>query len=138
MEYVVVWSYDNYVPAQIAMGRLQEDGFECWLKDENTVTTMPIWGNALGGIKLMVAKDQAQKAYDVLNQLRQDYKKNLACPKCNSNNLELVSTPRKASTWFSAIGTFFLGDYALSAEKVYHCFNCGNEFPEDKVIETPL
>jgi transcription elongation factor Elf1 len=136
MNYIIVWSYDNYVPAQIAMGRLQEDGFDCWLKDENTVTMNPIWGNAVGGIKLMVAEDQAQKAYDLLNQLRQDYKKQYACPKCNSHNIEYVSTPRKALNWFTAIGSFFIGDYALSVEKVYHCFNCNHEFPEDQAVTT--
>ena len=47
--------------------------------------------------------------------------------------MELVSTPRKAMTWITAISTFFLGDYALTVEKVYHCFNCNNEFPENAV-----
>lgn len=136
MKYVVVWSYDNYVPAHIALGRLEEEGFNCWLKDENTVTLDPILTNAVGGIKLMVAEEQAQDAYNLLMQLRTDYKKKYSCPNCNSHNMELVSSPRKPLNWLSALGTFFLGDYALSADKVYHCFNCGHEFPEDKVITT--
>ena len=137
MEYVIVWSYDNYVPAHIAMGRLQEDGIDCWLKDENTVTMNPLWGNALGGIKLMVAKDQAEKAHEILTQLLQDYRNKITCPKCGSHDLELVSSPRKPMTWLTALSTFFLGDYALTVDKVYHCFKCLNEFPEDQVIRTP-
>ena len=131
MKFVPIRSYDNYVPAHLAMGRLKEDGIECWLKDENTVTIDPILTNAVGGIKLMVEESEAQKAWELLNELMQNYKKIIPCPKCGSNNLELVSTPRKAMTWISAITTFFLGDYALTVEKVYHCFNCNNEFPED-------
>jgi DNA-directed RNA polymerase subunit RPC12/RpoP len=96
----------------------------------------PIWGNAVGGIKLMVAEDQAQEAFNLLNELRQEYKKNYACPKCNSHNIEYVSTPRKALNWFTALGSFFIGDYALSVEKVYHCFNCSHEFPEDQAVTT--
>ena len=61
MKYVPVWSYDNYVPAHIAMGRLKEEGIECWLKDENTVTIDPILANAVGGIKLMVEEEKAKK-----------------------------------------------------------------------------
>ncbi len=33
----------------------EEEGINCWLKDENTVTIDPILTNAIGGIKLMVA-----------------------------------------------------------------------------------
>jgi DNA-directed RNA polymerase subunit RPC12/RpoP len=133
MTFVPVWSYDNYVPAHVAMGRLNEEGFDCWLKDENTVTIDPILTNAIGGIKLMVAEDQAAKAWELLNGLRLAHKKTISCPNCGSHNLELVSTPRKPLTWFSAIFTFLLGDYALTLEKVYHCFDCKHEFPESSV-----
>lgn len=131
VSYVAVWSYDNYIPANIALGRLEEEGFDCWLKDENTVTMNPIWTNAVGGIKLMVEASRAQEAYDLLQQLQQEYRKLRPCPKCGSANVELVSTPRKAITWLSAFTTFFLSDYAMSTDKVYHCFTCKNEFPED-------
>lgn len=129
MQYVVVWSYDNYVTVHLDMGRLQEDGFNCWLKDENTVTIDPILSNAIGGIKLMVSENDAQKAWELLSQLRYDHKKNISCPNCNSHNLELVSTPRKALNWISALSTFFFADYALTVDKVYHCFDCSHEFP---------
>lgn len=132
MDFVTVWSYDNYIPAHIAMGRLKEEGIDCWLKDENTVTLNPIWTNAVGGIKLMVPQPDAKKAWEILETLRQDHKAELSCPKCGSHNIELVSTPRKAANWLSAFATFFLGDYALAVDKVHHCFDCGNEFPEEK------
>lgn len=130
MSFVPVWTYDNYIPAHIDMGRLQDEGFDCWLKDENTVTINPIWGNALGGIKLMVAEEQAAKAVELLQQLRQVYQKTLTCPNCGSHDVELVSTPRKPLNWFAALSTFMIGDYALTVEKVYHCFSCSHEFAE--------
>lgn len=133
MIFIPVWSYDNYVSAHLDLGRLQEDGFNCWLKDENTVTIDPILTNAVGGIKLMVEEGRAKEAWVILNELRQAHKKNSPCPHCGSHNMELVSTPRKALTWFSAIATFLLGDYALTGKKVYHCFNCNREFPENAV-----
>ncbi len=132
MQFVPVWSYDNYVSAHIAMGRLEEDGFNCWLKDENTVTIDPILTNAVGGIKLMVAETEAQKAFELLKQLQREHKATTACPKCNSHNIEVVSTPRKASNWASAIIGFLFTSYAMPVETVKHCFNCGNEFPEER------
>jgi hypothetical protein len=131
VSYVAVWSYDNYIPANIALGRLEEDGFDCWLRDENTVTIDPILTNAVGGIKLMVETPRAKEAYDLLKQLQDEHRAKRPCPKCGSSNVELVSTPRKAMTWISAITTFFMGDYAMSTDKVYHCFNCKNEFSEE-------
>lgn len=132
MKFVPVWSYDNYVSAHIAMGRLEEDGFNCWLKDENTVTIDPILTNAVGGIKLMVAETEAQNAFEILKQLQREHKATTACPKCNSHNIEVVSTPRKASNWASAIIGFLFTSYAMPVETVNHCFNCGNEFPEER------
>ena len=130
MNYVPIWVYDNYVPAHIAMGRLKEEGIDCWLKDENTVTIDPILTNAVGGIKLMVEKSNAKTAWELLNQLQKEYKASFVCPKCGSSNIEQVSTPRKPINWLSAISTFFFSNYALAVDKVYHCFDCGHKSAE--------
>lgn len=135
MEFVLLNTYANYVDAHIARGVLEEEGINCWLKDENTVTIDPILTNAVGGIKLMVIREQAQRAWNLLEDLRKEAKKNTPCPKCGSTNIELVSTPRKAVNWLSAITTFFLGDYAMTIDKVYHCFDCGNEYAVEEQKE---
>lgn len=132
MEFIVLNSYNTYIDAHIAKGVLESEGIHCWMNDENTITVNPILTNAVGGIKLMVDKENAQRAWDILNELKQEQKKKLSCPKCGSNNIEFVSTPRKAANWLSAITTFFLGDYAMAVDKVNHCFDCGHEFPEVK------
>lgn len=130
MEFVLLNSYNNYIEAHIAKGVLEENDINCWLKDENTVTIDPILTNAVGGIKIMVVKAEAERAWEILSQLRKEQKLAVTCPQCGSNNIELVSTPRKAINWLSAISTFFVGDYALTIEKVNHCFDCKHEFPE--------
>jgi hypothetical protein len=130
MDFVILNSYNNYIEAHIAKGVLEEDGISCWLKDENTVTIDPILTNAVGGIKIMVAKANAEKAWEILSQLKKEQKLAVVCPNCGSHNTELVSTPRKPINWLSAISTFFVGDYALTIEKVNHCFDCRHEFPE--------
>jgi len=129
MGFVVLRSYPNYVEAHIDRGVLEEEGIPCWLKDENTVTIDPILTNAVGGIKLMVSQELAERAHNFLESLRKEQKKTLACPVCGSHNLELVSTPRKAMNWITALVTFFLGRFAIAPEMVQHCFDCGHEFP---------
>lgn len=130
MDFVTLNSYNNYIEAHIAKGVLEEQNIRCWLKDENTVTIDPILTNAIGGIKVMVAKQDAQRGWEILTQLKKEQKMAVICPSCGSNNIELVSTPRKPINWISAISTFFLGDFAMTIEKVNHCFECKHEFPE--------
>jgi len=127
-EILILNAYNNYVDAHIARGVLEEEGIHCWLQDENTLTIDPILTNAVGGIKVMVRKEDAQKAWDILERIKQEQKAAVTCPKCGSHNTEKVSTPRKPMNWLSAITTFFLGEYAIAVDMMHHCFDCGHEF----------
>ena len=68
LEFSMLEVYDNYIPAHISMGRLQDQGIICWLKDENTVTIDPLLSIAVGGIKLMVATHQLDRARAILGE----------------------------------------------------------------------
>ena len=129
MDFVILQSFNNYMDAHLLMTRLESEEVECWLQDENTVTINPIWTNAVGGIKLMVKKEDLPRARQIFWEIENNRKQSVECPKCKGHNIELVSTPRKASNWFTAIFTFALGDFALTVDKVNHCFDCGHEFP---------
>ncbi len=67
MNFILIRSFDNYIPAHIAMGRLKEEYINCYLQDEYSVTIDPFLSNAIGGIKLMVAETQAERALEILN-----------------------------------------------------------------------
>jgi hypothetical protein len=69
MNFIILRSYDNYIPAHIAMGRLKEEFINCFLQDEYTVTIDPLLSNAVGGIKLMVADSQAKRADKILSNI---------------------------------------------------------------------
>jgi hypothetical protein len=66
MSFVVISTYDNYIPAHIALGRLQAENINCHLQDEYSVTIDPFLSNAIGGIKLMVAEAQVERAISIL------------------------------------------------------------------------
>ena len=122
--------------AHLLMARLESEAIECWLQDENSVTTYPVWANAIGGIKLMVKKEDYARAVSIYRESEHHRKQAVVCPKCNSHNVELVSTPRKASNWLSALFTGLAGGYAMGVDKVNHCFDCGHEFPNSNETET--
>lgn len=68
MKFIAVRSYDNYIPAHIAMGRLKDEFINCYLENENSVTIDPFLSNAIGGIRLMVAESQAKRAIELLDE----------------------------------------------------------------------
>jgi predicted RNA-binding Zn-ribbon protein involved in translation (DUF1610 family) len=133
MDFVILQSFDNYIEAHLLLARLESEDIECWLQDENTVTIIPIWTNAVGGIKLLVKK-MTSCARDL--QIENNRKQAIECPKCKGHNIELVSTPRKASNWFSAIFTYLFGGFAMGVDKVNHCFDCGHEFENSNETNT--
>ena len=68
MNFIPIRSYDNYIPAHIAMGRLKDEFINCYLENENSVTIDPFLSNAIGGIRLMVAESQAKQAIELLDE----------------------------------------------------------------------
>jgi DNA-directed RNA polymerase subunit RPC12/RpoP len=129
MDFVLLESFDNYIDAHIVFGRMEEEGIRCWLKDENTVTVTPFFNNAVGGIKLMVDKEQQQQAKDLLIQFQQEKKSKLACPNCGSHDIELIPS-KKPLNLLGAIATWFTSSYAISTENIWHCYHCSKEFKE--------
>ena len=107
--------------------RLEEEGIKAYLKDEHTVTIDPILSNAIGGIKLMVYEEQANRALELINSFEQAYANAIACSRCKSTNVHYVTQPNDITNWFTAIVTWLFGNYALSGKKVYRCFDCGHE-----------
>ena len=77
MDFILLQNFDNYIDAHIVKGRLEDQGIHCWLKDENLSALIvdPILTNAVsGGIKLMVPKDELQRAFEILKQPLQPYR----------------------------------------------------------------
>jgi hypothetical protein len=137
MSFTPIYTFTNYIDANLFLMHLQEDGINCWLKDEHTVTIDPIISNAIGGIKLMVHTTQEERASALLRTMLNKEKLQAPCIKCKSHNVEYIISNRKPANWFSAIFTFMLGDFAMAPHKVYHCFDCGTEFekPPETVEE---
>lgn len=126
--FILLASFPNYIDANIALGRLQEEGIQCWLRDEHTVTIDPILTQAVGGIKLMVHEAQAERAAALMEGYLQERRAQHPCPQCGSTHTELVTSPRSPATWITALASFFAGDYALPAGKVMRCFDCHHEW----------
>lgn len=128
MKFIHVDTFLNYIDANIVLGRLETEGINGWLRDENTVTIDPILTNAIGGIKLMVPEAQAERALSLIQEYKLEQKTTHPCPNCGSTDTQLVTTPRKASNWFGVLLGALTLNFPLSNETTWHCFSCGHEF----------
>lgn len=124
MELVTIRTFTNYFSANILLTKLRDAGIQCYLKDEHTVTMDPLLTNAVGGIKLVINKDDSQEVFELLRQFDEDYRRNAVCPKCGSHNIELVPEQTPANM-ITAILSWLFSSYAVSVENVYKCGNCG-------------
>ena len=66
MKFITVATFDTSPEAHIAMGRLQAEGIDCHLADEHLVQTDWLYSIAVGGIKLQVLPENAEKALQIL------------------------------------------------------------------------
>ena len=107
-EYQVLTTFNNYIDANLYLMHLQEEGINCWLKDENTVTIDPILTNAIGGIKLMVHSSQLERGAALLRIFTNKVQQAHPCPACKSLNVAYISTNRKPGNWVAAFFTLSL------------------------------
>ena len=128
MELVTIRTFNNYFSANILLTKLRDAGIQCYLKDEYTVTMDPLLTNAVGGIKLVINKEDSREVFELLQQFDAEYRRNAVCPKCGSHNIELVPK-QTASNMITAILSWLFSSYAVSAENVYKCSTCGYESP---------
>lgn len=69
--FIVIRTFDNYLLANMLMGRLEAENIRCHLKDENTVLSDPLLSVAIGGIKLMVHTSQVERALEIIESVEQ-------------------------------------------------------------------
>ena len=91
MKFNEIRSYDNYIVANLQLSLLKDHGINCYLQDENTVTIDPLLSPAIGGIKLMVADNETDKAIGLLEDAEERYIRELPCPTCGATMIEKVT-----------------------------------------------
>ena len=111
MDVKTIKTFDNYFLANIILTRLQADGIECYLNDENTVTINPILNNVVGGIKLVVKAEDEANAISLLQQYQAEHLKTVQCPRCGGNHFDHVMK-QDIPNIVTAIFTWFFSSFA--------------------------
>ena len=128
--FVEIASYDNYLTANMQLSVLREHDIECYLQDEMTLTIDPLLSPALGGIKLMVLKEQASEAISVIRLNRTLYLEKIPCPSCGRTGLqELRESSTPASVW-QQLKNILLTGQSAKEDVSFRCIHCGSRFHE--------
>ena len=129
-EKIAVFQYS--AEALVTKGRLEADGIEVFMADNNTIDTDPLVSNAIGGVKLFVRTKDAPKAKEILAEISRyavdNNGNNIACPACNGTKVEVMSTVRDSKGLVAFLAAMLLSALPFFVKYKYHCNNCGNEF----------
>ncbi|HAN65536.1 MAG TPA: hypothetical protein DCQ34_04335 [Chitinophagaceae bacterium] len=126
MELVTLKTFDQYFSAHILSARLEDAGIQVYLLDEHTVTIDPILTNAIGGIKLAVAKEDEQAARELLGLYEEEARGRSHCPNCGGHQFLLLPA-RKPGNILLALFTWIFSGFAVAGKQLYRCQDCGFE-----------
>jgi len=133
MGFVLIKTFGNYIEANIALSMLEQEGINCHIEDENTLTIL----NMASGMRLMVYETQAERAVEILQDAEKEYLNNLLCPNCNHRGFEIKIVTESHESALKALpfGKIFaflsktlFKDGTTMAVKHYICSNCKKEF----------
>jgi hypothetical protein len=125
MKFNEIRSYDNYILANLQLSLLKDHGINCYLQDENTVTIDPLLSPAIGGIKLMVADAETDKAIGLLEEAEERYIRELPCPKCGAATLEKVTHVEQPAGFWGRLRVRLFTGSPVRFTVHYRCKNCG-------------
>jgi hypothetical protein len=140
-ELITLWVYRDLPEALLAKGKLESEGIECFLADDNMVRMDWFWSNAVGGIKLRVEQEDAEAALELLGEAipatlsvdegGKEYRQP-QCPKCRSLDIKFESVNEFALPFLYVFSLPF-----PFSKKSWKCENCGNEWQDVAEGQTP-
>jgi DNA-directed RNA polymerase subunit RPC12/RpoP len=114
--------------AMIFKGKLESEGIEAFLRDNNTVDANPMYSNAIGGVKLYVKNDDFIKATHILSGISQysldENNELIKCPKCDAKQVDMVTS----ITDIKSLLLFILVLLPFHFKHKYKCEKCNFEF----------
>lgn len=121
----VSWMFE----ADLLCSRLETYGVNANIPDQSTAGVLPLYGSALGGIRIQVADEDFDDAVTALHEIQaiSNEQKRSCCPKCGSYEVKY----RRESWLFFACLIIFMGIPLLWLKKKFFCDSCGYQWSED-------
>jgi hypothetical protein len=127
---ITLWRYRDLPEALVAESKLDAEGFECFLVDDNVIRLNWFWSNAFGGVRLCVREDEGEAALALLaeeipaafaaEEVGEEYQQPF-CPNCGSRDVDFETVHRGVA--LSALWIFSL-PVPIPAD-TWKCEDCG-------------
>jgi predicted RNA-binding Zn-ribbon protein involved in translation (DUF1610 family) len=129
---IEIANYQFSSEAYLFKGKLESEGIEVFLQNENTINTDPLLSNALGGVKLFVNSEDVQQSKQILDAIPEysldDKGELLSCPNCGSQKIIMVTTIKDFKSFFAFIYGLLTLSMPLFSKQKYKCESCNFEF----------
>jgi DNA-directed RNA polymerase subunit RPC12/RpoP len=124
--------YQYSSEAIIFKGKLESEGIEVFMRDNNTVDTNPLYSNAVGGVKLFVKKEDFVEANNILSQVSEysldEENQLIKCPKCGVEQITMITSINDLKSFFSFVFSLLFVLMPFYSKYKYRCNSCKFEF----------
>ena len=140
MKLVTAQTFNDSVSAHLVKTRLENEGIECYIFDEHINNIMPIYGQAVGGIRIKIKEEDVPKAKALIEEweLRphlDQANETLTCAACGSNEIYGGFKSFKTSLgWLTLAISFLFMIYPFYSKTVYRCKRCGEEMDMNNTL----
>lgn len=129
---IEIANYQFSSEAYLFKGKLESEGIEVFLQNENTINTEPAWSNALGGVKIFVNSEDVLKARQILDAIPEysldDKGELLSCPNCGSQKINMTTTIKDIKSFLAFIYGLLTLSMPLFSKQKHKCESCNFEF----------
>ena len=122
MNLVTVATFSSSFDMHVIKGRLETDGVQCYVKDEQTITWDPLLDIAAGGIKLQVAEEDVELAKELLKETSYEHSSSLAGVSLNTPFRRKLSSGA-ILTWVILVVSAILAILSLSTDIISRTFS---------------
>ncbi len=119
----VVGIYGDSIEAHLALHLLKVEGIPAVIIDEHLLTYEPLWGPAVGGIKVAVSPADSAAAQGILVRCREAAE---GCPNCGSMATSTGSIGRR----LAFLTLLFFGFPIGRSRKKHQCADCRHAWRE--------
>ena len=131
-QFQLIGRYQYSSEALIFKGKLESEGIEVFIRDNNIVDSNPLYSNAVGGIKLFVKEEDLEKAQLVLSEVSQysldENNQHIKCPKCNAEQVDMVTSIKDLKSFLAFLFSVLIVFMPFYSKHKYKCQSCKFEF----------
>ena len=129
---IEIANYQFSSEAYLFKGKLESEGIEVFLQNENTINTDPLLSTALGGVKLFVNLEDVLQSRQILDAIPEysldDKGELLTCPNCGSQKINMATTIKDVKSFMAFIYGLLTLSMPLFSKQKYKCESCNFEF----------